>query len=449
MKNMRKSPSHLAVFSTLFHRIRYNSAVSDAFNLYYKSKSDEKGEKKRLGLALLLRLLSQQLLFKSIQNITPTPVKLMRLGARSKSKSDDVDEWAKQGIAELDDKDDGCENQEVEYSNVKKLSGKVKKRVKDDLLMQDGLALTIHSMQRVSQYLLTARKALSNDKYTSDILLNLERGSQDGRIIKKDLMKQFIEGGNNANEEAQQSPRASKKGRVKHEFDYFQDQLQDQSELIEEIPLKVIRAWMDRARTNCLLLANTLSSANEVVDCLNKIISTLLIAVIFIMWLLLTGFATIKLLVIIASPSLAATLIFGESCKTLFQGIIFTYVVHPFDVGDLCVIEEKMMEVRTIGVWKTTFTKVGTQEEVIFTNSQLTSKDIINHKTEFDWNDCVELDVASLNKKQIMRLKEKIEKHLEDNEEKKFATGYNCVTVLTTGDNNLKLAISFRHNEDR
>lgn len=39
--------------------------------------------------------------------------------------------------------------------------------------MQDGLVLTIHSMQRVAKYLLTARKALSNEKYTSDILLQL------------------------------------------------------------------------------------------------------------------------------------------------------------------------------------------------------------------------------------------------------------------------------------
>ncbi|KNA16757.1 hypothetical protein SOVF_086220 [Spinacia oleracea] len=264
------------------------------------------------------------------------------------------------------------------------------------------------------------------------------------------VMKQLIEGGNSANEEVHQSSGASKNGRVKHEFDYFQDQLPDQPlEMKEETELERIRKWMEGARTNCLLLANTLSSAKEVVDCLNKIISTLLIAATFVMWLLLTGLATTKLLVVIASPLLAATFIFGDSCKTLFQGIIFTYVVHPFDVGDLCVIDQKMMEVRTIGVWKTTFTKVGTQEEVIFTNTQLANKDIINHKTEFDWNDCVELDVASLNKKQIMTLKEKIEKHLDDSKDKKFATDYNCVTVLTTGDNNLKLAMSFRHNEDR
>lgn len=103
--------------------------------------------------------------------------------------------------------------------------------------------------------------------------------------------------------------------------------------------------WVDqeRARKNCLLLANTLSSAKEVVDCLNKIISWLLIVATFIMWLLLTGLASTKVLVLIASPLLAATFIFGDACRTLFQGIMFAYVVHPFDVGDLCVIDGNLV----------------------------------------------------------------------------------------------------------
>ncbi|KAL2924167.1 Mechanosensitive ion channel protein 10 [Bienertia sinuspersici] len=111
----------------------------------------------------------------------------------------------------------------------------------------------------------------------------------------------------------------------------------------------------------------------------------------FIMWLLLTGLATTKVLVLIASPLLAATFIFGNTCKTLFEGILFVYVVHPIDVGDLCFFDGQLMEVKSIGVWTTTFTKVDkfgtTLELVIYSNAELTKKTITNYKTKFDWSD--------------------------------------------------------------
>lgn len=68
------------------------------------------------------------------------------------------------------------------------------------------------------------------------------------------------------------------------------------------------------------------------------------------------------------------------------------------------------MEVRTIGVWKTTFSIIGTREEAIYPISELSTKNIINYKTDFDWNDYVELDVGSLAEESINILKEEIRK---------------------------------------
>ncbi|XP_021772052.1 mechanosensitive ion channel protein 9-like isoform X2 [Chenopodium quinoa] len=365
---------------------------------------------------------------------------LMRVCDRRKSVGDEVDEWEKQGMNGLHDKDVKRGDEAAAYVYVKKLSKEVKKTAKADLLMQDDRTPTLHGIQLVAQYLLTAKNALSNDNYTSDILLDLQKRSQDG-IINKDIMKQIIESN------TQQSSRALENESVKDEFDYFKGQLHDDTiDLSEELSLNIIKAWMDRACSNCLVLANTLSSVKEVVDGLDKIISFLLIVATFIMWLLLTGLASTKILVT-ASPFLAATFIFGESCKTLFHGIMYIFVVHPFDVGDLCIIDQKMMEVRTIGFWKATFTIVGTQEEVMFTNSQLSNKDIVNHRSNFDWNDCIELDTTSLTKQKITKLKQKIAEHLEDDTEKKFTAGYNFIAVLTTEDK-IKLAINFKHSVD-
>ncbi|GMH16015.1 hypothetical protein Nepgr_017856 [Nepenthes gracilis] len=94
-----------------------------------------------------------------------------------------------------------------------------------------------------------------------------------------------------------------------------------------------------RAHKNCLAMGYTLTDAKEVVHYLDMIMSAAVIGVIIIAWLLLTGVATTKLLVLIASPFLAVTFIFGDTCKTLFEGIMFAFVKHPFDVGDLCVID--------------------------------------------------------------------------------------------------------------
>ncbi|KMT01123.1 hypothetical protein BVRB_9g223750 [Beta vulgaris subsp. vulgaris] len=200
--------------------------------------------------------------------------------------------------------------------------------------------------------------------------------------------------------------------------------------------------YQERARNNCLFLANTLSSAMEVADCLNKIISVILISATFILWLLLTRLASTKVLVLIASPLLAATFVFGDTCKILFQGVFFVYAIHPFDVSDLCVIDGTMMEVRTIGIWKTTFTKVGTQEKVIYPNSELSKKNIINHKSDFDWNDYIEFDVDSMKDEKLKILKQEIEKHLEGNKDK-FAPSYSWV-VVTTNDT-IKIAVYIRH----
>ncbi|KAL2940916.1 Mechanosensitive ion channel protein 9 [Bienertia sinuspersici] len=150
----------------------------------------------------------------------------------------------------------------------------------------------------------------------------------------------------------------------------------------------------EKARKNCLFVANTLSSTKELVECLDRVMVALLIVGTTILWLLLTGLTTTEALIVIGSPIATFIIMFGDTSKTFFQGIVFVYLVHPFDVGDLCIIDDNMLEVVTIGVWKTTFSKVDTREEVIYPNSDLASKTIINHKTEFDWNDNVDVYVT-------------------------------------------------------
>ncbi|KAE8689076.1 hypothetical protein F3Y22_tig00110944pilonHSYRG00067 [Hibiscus syriacus] len=80
-------------------------------------------------------------------------------------------------------------------------------------------------------------------------------------------------------------------------------------------------------------LSFTLTDTKDALEQLNKLAKAILILVTFIIWLLLVGTATTRVLLVIAA------FLFGETCKILFQVIIFVFVVHPFDVGNRCMVD--------------------------------------------------------------------------------------------------------------
>ncbi|CAO2837272.1 unnamed protein product [Amaranthus hypochondriacus] len=174
--------------------------------------------------------------------------------------------------------------------------------------------------------------------------------------------------------------------------------------------------------------------------------SIIIVIIILIVWLH-SGSSTTKVLLIIASPFLIGIFVLGQVWKAMIAGIMFVFFIHPFDVGDLCVIDQKMMEVRTIGLWKTIFLKVETQEEVIYPNSELFNKLIINLKTDFDWSEHKELEFGILDAEKLKTLRLRIENYLCD--EYKFTKSFeSSVDILKITRDNIKIAVKFRHNVD-
>ena len=86
-------------------------------------------------------------------------------------------------------------------------------------------------------------------------------------------------------------------------------------------------------------LAFTLNDTKTAVNRLHRIINVLISIIIIIIWLLILGIATTKFLLVLSSQLLLVAFIFGNSCKTIFEAIIFLFVMHPFDVGDRCEID--------------------------------------------------------------------------------------------------------------
>lgn len=95
-----------------------------------------------------------------------------------------------------------------------------------------------------------------------------------------------------------------------------------------------VKAYLDRKS-----LAHSLNDTKTAVMQLHNLISVIVIIIIIIVTLLLMGLATTKILVVISSQLLVVVFIFGNACKTVFEALIFVFIMHPFDVGDRCVID--------------------------------------------------------------------------------------------------------------
>lgn len=86
-------------------------------------------------------------------------------------------------------------------------------------------------------------------------------------------------------------------------------------------------------------LAHSLNDTKTAVRQLNKLVTGILVVITVLVWLLLMEIATTKVLVFLSSQLVVAAFMFGNTCKTIFEAIIFVFVMHPFDVGDRCVVD--------------------------------------------------------------------------------------------------------------
>ncbi|CAA3007305.1 mechanosensitive ion channel 10-like [Olea europaea subsp. europaea] len=177
-----------------------------------------------------------------------------------------------------------------------------------------------------------------------------------------------------------------------------------------QINRKALTEWVVKVYKDSKALAHALNDTKTAIKQLNKLVTVILLVVIIIVWLLLTGIATTKVLIVLSSQLVLAVFIFGNSCKTVFEAIIFLFVMHPFDVGDCCVIDGVQMMVEETNILTTVFLRFD-NEKIYHPNSVLVTKPISNFYRSPDMGDSLELSIdfkTPLEK--IGPLKEKIKK---------------------------------------
>ncbi|KAL4269727.1 hypothetical protein GQ457_HM001140 [Hibiscus cannabinus] len=172
----------------------------------------------------------------------------------------------------------------------------------------------------------------------------------------------------------------------------------------------VIKVYQDRKT-----LGHALSDTKTAVKQLNALVTAILIVITIVIWLLLVEIATTKLLLLLSSQLVVAAFMFGNTCKTIFEAIIFVFVMHPFDVGDRCVVDGVQLLVEEMNILTTVFLKLD-NEKVYYPNSVLATKPISNYYRSPDMSDTIEFSIDFMTPaKTIGMLKEEIKKHLEAN----------------------------------
>ncbi|KAK4769573.1 hypothetical protein SAY86_027723 [Trapa natans] len=107
----------------------------------------------------------------------------------------------------------------------------------------------------------------------------------------------------------------------------------------KKIKRSALKNWLIKVYLERKSLAHSLNDAKTAIEELSRLASAVVVLVIIIVWLLMMGFLTTKVLVFLSSQLLVAVFVFGNTAKTVFEAIIFVFVMHPFDVGDRCVID--------------------------------------------------------------------------------------------------------------
>ncbi|KVH96547.1 Like-Sm (LSM) domain-containing protein [Cynara cardunculus var. scolymus] len=120
---------------------------------------------------------------------------------------------------------------------------------------------------------------------------------------------------------------------------------------------------------------------------------------------------TMSLLIVVV------TFVFGNTCKNIFESIIFLFVMHPFDVGDRCEIDGVQMIVEEMNILNTIFLRADNQK-IYYPNSVLLQRSIGNFYRSPDMADAIDFLIhVSTPLDKIAIIKQRILNFVENNKD--------------------------------
>ncbi|CAH2053685.1 unnamed protein product [Thlaspi arvense] len=211
-----------------------------------------------------------------------------------------------------------------------------------------------------------------------------------------------------------------------------------------KISKSCLKNWVVKAFRERRALALTLNDTKTAVNRLHRIINVLIGIIITIIWLLILGIATSRFLLVLSSQLLLVAFVFGNSCKTIFEAIIFLFVMHPFDVGDRCEIDGVQLVVEEMNILTTVFLRYDNQK-IVYPNSVLGTKPIANYFRSPDMGDAVEFCVhIATPPEKIAAIKQRILSYIDNKKDHWYPAP--MIVFLNMDDiKSIKIAVWLTH----
>lgn len=180
---------------------------------------------------------------------------------------------------------------------------------------------------------------------------------------------------------------------------------------------RALKNWVVNVFRERRALALSLNDTKTAVNKLHTLVNVIVGIAIIIIWLLILGVPVNHFLVFLGSQVVVLAFMFGNTCKTTFEAIIFLFVMHPFDVGDRCEIEGVQMIVEEMNILTTVFLRFDNQK-ITYPNSVLATKPISNYYRSPDMGDAIDFVVhVSTPVEKIAIMKERITRYVENKKE--------------------------------
>ncbi|XP_008776319.2 mechanosensitive ion channel protein 6-like [Phoenix dactylifera] len=160
----------------------------------------------------------------------------------------------------------------------------------------------------------------------------------------------------------------------------------------QRVSRKSLKNWVINAFRERRALSLTLNDTKTAVNKLHQMANIIVGIIVFALWLLILGVATTHFFYLISSQVLLAVFVFGNTLKTVFEAIIFLFVMHPFDVGDRCEVDGVQLIVEEMNILTTIFLRYDNQK-IIYPNSVLATKFIGNFYRSPDMGEAIDFCV--------------------------------------------------------
>ncbi|XP_010918162.1 mechanosensitive ion channel protein 6-like [Elaeis guineensis] len=211
----------------------------------------------------------------------------------------------------------------------------------------------------------------------------------------------------------------------------------------QRVSRKALKNWVINAFRERRALSLTLNDTKTAVNKLHQMANVVVGIIVFALWLIILGVATTHFFYLISSQVLVAVFIFGNTLKMVFEAIIFLFVMHPFDVGDRCEIEDVQMVVEEMNILTTVFLRYDNQK-IIYPNSVLATKYIGNFYRSPDMGDSIDFCVhVATPVEKLAKMRERIIGYME-NKKEHWYPGPAVVLRDVDDMNRLKISIWMR-----